>query len=292
MNEAALKERLKVIAVQKNIALGKVWKQLLLERFLARLSNSHYQDKFIFKGGLLLTQYINIHRETIDIDFLIKKIKNEMRHIEKIIKEIIAINSEDGFSFSWFASKELSQPHMKHSGFRVTLNAQFGKMQDKIQIDIGIGDAVSPIEMTFNLFEYKGKPIFSDEISLFVYPPETIFAEKFETIISKGTANSRMKDYHDLLMMMREPDFLETEKLLSSIQATFNHRETPLLLVINFDANGMQFLQALWANHLYGLGIHRERLNLPTQINDVINEINNWLGLKIKEREPLDLITN
>ncbi len=100
MNEAALKERLKTIATEKSTTLNKVWKQLLLERFLARLSVSLYQDKFIFKGGLLLAQYIAINRETIDIDFLMTKIKSEMQRITDVIKEIAAIDSEDGFSFT------------------------------------------------------------------------------------------------------------------------------------------------------------------------------------------------
>ena len=93
MNEAALKERLKTIATAKETTLNKVWKQLLLERFLARLSESPYQDKFIFKGGLLLAQYIAINRETIDIDFLMTKIKSEMQNIEKLMKEVAATNS-------------------------------------------------------------------------------------------------------------------------------------------------------------------------------------------------------
>lgn len=276
MNEAALKERLKTIATEKETTLNKVWKQLLLERFLARLSDSPYQDKFIFKGGLLLAQYIAINRETIDIDFLMTKIKSAMENIEKIIKEVAAIDSEDGFSFTWFSAEELSQPHMEYTGFRVTLDAQFGKMRDKIQIDIGIGDVVVPVETTFNPFEYKGKPIFAGEISLYVYPPEAIFAEKLETIISKGAINSRMKDYHDLLVMIREEDFLNMKKLTASIQATFNRRRTPISLSINFDSAGIQSLQALWSNHLRGLGVFRERLNLPDNISDAINEINRW----------------
>lgn len=277
MNEAALKERLKTIATEKETTLNKVWKQLLLERFLARLSDSPYQDKFIFKGGLLLAQYIAINRETIDIDFLITKIKNEIQNIEKIIKEVAATNPDDGFSFTWFSAEESSQPHMEYSGFRITLDAQFGKMRDKIQVDIGIGDVVEPVETTFNPFEYKGKPIFSGEISLYVYPPEAIFSEKLETIISRGAINSRMKDYHDLLVMIREPDFLDTEKLTNSIQSTFNRRGTPISLAINFDSAGIQSLQALWSNHLRGLGVFRGRLNLPNQIDDVIKEINIWL---------------
>lgn len=125
MNEAALKERLKTIATEKETTLNKVWKQLLLERFLARLSNSTYQDKFIFKGGLLLAQYIAINRETIDIDFLTTKMKSEMKNIESAIKEVAGTNSEDGFSFTWFSAEELNQPHMEYTGFRITLDAQF-----------------------------------------------------------------------------------------------------------------------------------------------------------------------
>ncbi|OGT62346.1 MAG: hypothetical protein A3E85_03815 [Gammaproteobacteria bacterium RIFCSPHIGHO2_12_FULL_45_12] len=287
MNEAVLKERLKIIAVEKSTTLNKVWKQLLLERFLARLSDSPYQDKLIFKGGLLLAQYIAINRETIDIDFLMTKIKSEMGNIEKVIKEVAATNSADGFFFTWFSAEELSQPHMEYTGFRVTLNAQFGKMQDKIQVDIGIGDVVVPIETTFTPFEYKGKPIFAGEISLYVYPPEAIFAEKLETIISKGAINSRMKDYHDLLVMIREPNFLDTEKLTHTIQATFNRRGTPMSLSINFDSAGIQTLQALWSNHLRGLGTFRERLNLPDQVNDVINEINDWIKIITIPRDQI-----
>lgn len=280
MNESALKERLKIIATEKETTLNKVWKQLLLERFLARLSESQYQDKFIFKGGLLLAQYIAINRETIDIDFLMTKIKSEMQNIKRIMKEVASINPEDGFCFTWFSAEELTQPHMEYTGFRVTLNAQFGKMQDKIQVDIGIGDAVVPIETTFTPFEYKGKPIFSGEISLYVYPPETIFSEKLETIISKGAINSRMKDYHDLLVMIHEPNFLNIETLANSIQTTFKRRGTPMSLAINFDSAGIQSLQALWNNHLRGLGTFRKRLNLPDQIGDVINEINHWMVSK------------
>ncbi|NNM59085.1 MAG: nucleotidyl transferase AbiEii/AbiGii toxin family protein [Legionellales bacterium] len=132
MNEAALKERLKIIASGKGTTLHQVWKQLLLERFLARLSNSSYQDNFIFKGGLLLAKYITINRETVDIDFLMRKIKSEKQQIEKIITEIASNNVEDGFIFTWFSLEELNQPHMDYTGFRVTLNSQFGNMQDKI----------------------------------------------------------------------------------------------------------------------------------------------------------------
>ena len=52
MNEQALKVRLKHIGKEKGKSFNEVWKLLVLERFLARLSSSEYSDKFIFKGGL------------------------------------------------------------------------------------------------------------------------------------------------------------------------------------------------------------------------------------------------
>ena len=52
MNSSALKDRIKAIAVEKGVTFNEVWKQILLERFLARLSNSDHHEKFIFKGGL------------------------------------------------------------------------------------------------------------------------------------------------------------------------------------------------------------------------------------------------
>ena len=60
MNEQALKERLKYIARNQKRSFQEVWKLLLLERFLVRLSRSKYQNKFIFKGGLLLSYYLVI----------------------------------------------------------------------------------------------------------------------------------------------------------------------------------------------------------------------------------------
>ena len=55
MNEAALKERLKTIATEKETTLNKVWKQLLLERFLA----SRSPDECFFSSGLRLAIKVN-----------------------------------------------------------------------------------------------------------------------------------------------------------------------------------------------------------------------------------------
>lgn len=52
----------------------------------------------------------------------------------------------------------LSQPHMEYPGYRTTLKTSFGKMKDKIHVDVGIGDVVEPQNKELKLFEYRGKP--------------------------------------------------------------------------------------------------------------------------------------
>lgn len=68
MNEQSLKSKLKLIAKEQNITFNQAWKYLILERFLSRLAASDSSNKLIFKGGLLLSYYIALGRETMDVD--------------------------------------------------------------------------------------------------------------------------------------------------------------------------------------------------------------------------------
>jgi hypothetical protein len=161
---------------------------------------------------------------------------------------------------------------MNYPGYRITLNAAFAKMKDKIHIDIGIGDTVHPEPYEIQLTQYKGKPFFEEFISLLVYPPETIFAEKLETLLSKGTRNSRMKDYHDLYLLCYS-DLINLPKLKKSISNTFGNREA-ILTFIQFDLTELKLLQKLWIAHLSGLGSISKNLKLPEDIKLVIEKIN------------------
>ena len=277
MNESALKDRIKAVAVERNIRFNEAWKLLLLERFLDRLSRSKHQDQFVFKGGLLLSQYLAIGRETIDIDFLMRKLKNDESLIQSAISEIIEVKIADEFIFEFDSIEQLKQPHMEYVGYRVTLKSFYGKMRDHIQIDIGVGDEVIPKKEKYRSLEYRGKPIFEGEIALMVYPVETIFAEKLETLLQKGSVNSRMKDYHDLLLMIREKGLLNKGLLSSSIKATFENRGTKINIPIFFDTDGVKSLQKIWEFHIKGLGKEKEKHRIPQSIESVIDEINQYI---------------
>jgi hypothetical protein len=257
INEQALKDRLQTIAKEKKIPFNACWKQLLLERFLARLARSSHVDKFIFKGGFLLSYMMKI------------------KALQEVFEEIVSTSSDDGFTFSFEGIELLSQPHMEYPGYRTTFKASFSKMKDKIHVDVGIGDIVEPQNREIKLFEYRGKPFFEESISLLVYPIETIFAEKLETVLSKGSRNSRMKDFHDLLLLLRN-GLNNSKTLHKNVKKTFDNRGT-VLKAIQFDETGLKALQQLWTAHLHGLGDMAKELDLPENIVTVIEKINSSL---------------
>lgn len=277
MNEQALKDKIKLVANARGVDFQEVWKSLILERFLVRLANSSYRDKFIFKGGFLLAYYIRIERETMDIDLLARKLNTEMKNIEDAFIKICSINISDGFKISFSDISQLDHTHMNYAGYQVRLNVQFGKMKDRIQVDIGVGDAVEPNEKSFSLQRYKEKPIFEDSMLLQAYPVETIFSEKLESIISRKGTNSRMKDFHDLLLLCRKKHLIDSKKLKSSIDDTFQNRKTKKSIPIKFSTEEYLQLQPHWAHHLQLLGSTATTLQFPRKMNELVDEVNAWL---------------
>jgi len=118
MNKQALIDRIHKIAKDKNVLFNECWRQLLLARFLARLSRSEYSDKFIFKGGFLLSYMIEIGRETSDLDFLLTKMNASKEEIKDATEEIASVILGDGFTFLYENIEPLEQPHMNYPGFR------------------------------------------------------------------------------------------------------------------------------------------------------------------------------
>ena len=61
------------------------------------------------------------------------------------------------------------------------------------------------------------------------YTPETVIAEKFESIVKLGLVNTRMKDFYDLWMIFRWEE-LKFDRLGDAIQDVFSNRGTKLKL--------------------------------------------------------------
>jgi predicted nucleotidyltransferase component of viral defense system len=235
---------------------------LILERFLVRIGKSKYVDKLIFKGGMCLAQFIELNRETRDIDFLLTELKGSIEGIENIIKEIAALDIGDDFIFTLMQVSELSIEHKKYPGYRIYLQGELGQIKNRISIDIGVGDIVRPKFLEVELMRSK-EPLFEDNINLQAYPPEYIFSEKLEAILHHGDLGSRMKDFYDCYRMIQE-NILDEVLLRDALVETTANRGTKLTLV----SEELDVFSGLWQNFLKGNQL--DNINMK----DVVDTIN------------------
>jgi len=174
-----------------------------MERFLERVSLSKYKEQFILKGGMLTASLLGIHvRATMDIDTTVRALPLIKEDMEKIIKEICELPLDDCVMFK-IVRIDTIMDEFEYPGIRIHLEANLEKLRQPIKIDISTDDVITP-----GAIEYGYPLIFENrKIELYTYNIETLLAEKTQTIISRGTANTRMRDFYDLYEIIQKMKF-------------------------------------------------------------------------------------
>ena len=196
-----------------------------VERLLYRLSISPHREQFLLKGALLFALWFDQpHRPTRDADLLGFGPPDPER-LAALAAELCAIEADDGLRFDVGSmAVEPIREEAAYEGLRIRLLAFLGDARCHVQWDVGFGDAVTPAPADVDypvLLEGMPAP------RLRVYSRETVFAEKLEAIATLGIANSRMKDYFDLLALLHE-GAMDKPVLTQAIRATFQRRATVL----------------------------------------------------------------
>ena len=204
----------------------KYYQLFYFERILERISISKYRGQIILKGGLLLTSIIgDDERTTKDMDATLKGIPLTKNDVEKVFNEILRIDIDDGTSFQIISIKDIRLED-EYGGFRLNILSKLGNNKTYIAVELTTGDLITPKEMQYNyncIFEDKTIPIMS-------YTLETVLAEKFQTIITRGLLNTRLKDFYDVYVLINTKiNDLDRSNLIKAIKNTFKRRET------NFD---------------------------------------------------------
>lgn len=157
--EQSTKEKVKAIAKKQNRTFNDAWQEVVLERWLARLSISSYRENFIFKGATCLLRYIDLQRDTRDLDFLLKDIAASIGGINNYLSEVSAISLEDGFNLKNLEVSPHPHAQMKYPGYQVSMIEKLGNPKTKVFIDIGVDDAVKLAEITMNLLGTDKSPL-------------------------------------------------------------------------------------------------------------------------------------
>ena len=196
-----------------------------LERLLYRLSVSRHAPNFLLKGALLFKLWYDVpHRPTRDAD-LLGFGPDDVESVAAVFRDVCVIDVDDGIAFEAVSVKTAEiRKEAGYGGVRVELRATLDGAQLSLQVDVGFGDVVTPAPETVDY------PVLLDDLptpTLRAYSKYTVVAEKFQALCALGMANSRMKDYFDLWMLLRNGD-LDDAELVRAIQATFTRRRSVL----------------------------------------------------------------
>lgn len=243
-----------------------------IERLLYRLSISSCRHQFLLKGAMLFAVWFDVpHRPTRDADFL-RFGSADPQHLLQLAQSLCAMDVDDGLDFdSTSIMIETTREAANYAGLRLRLLARLGNARCHVQWDVGFGDAVAhvPQEIAYPvMLEGFASP------RLRVYPRETVFAEKLEVIAALGIANSRMKDFFDLLALVRE-DGMDPPRLVAAIGATFERRGTPPPKALPFGLTG-EFAADAQKQMQWRAFLRRNRLQAP-DLPSVVAEIGDYL---------------
>ncbi len=194
-----LKDRIRNLAKKDAADAQILMRTYMAERFLERVSLSAYRDKVILKGGMLVADMVGLGaRSTMDLDATIKGTAVSVADVEKMMSEILAVPIEDGVQFTVKRIVEMME-EAEYPGVRVSLETFFDGVKTPLKIDISTGDII-----TLREIRYRHHLIVEDRtIDVLAYNLETVLAEKLETVIRRYVANTRMRDFYDIYILLK-----------------------------------------------------------------------------------------
>ncbi len=221
----SIHDRLRGVAAERKEDFNALLSRYTVERFLYRLTRTRHGKRFVLKGAMLFTLWLNrLHRPTRDLDLLGSgEITTET--LRAIFADVCQARVQaDGLEFdpASITAQEIRENQV-YQGLRARVRGRLGNARVDVQIDVGIGDAITP------------EPIDTDYPTLLdlpaphlkAYPSETVVAEKLDAMVQLGLRNSRMKDFFDIWLLAGNLDF-DGRTLAKAVQRTFERRQTPL----------------------------------------------------------------
>ena len=269
---ASVLAKLKNKAKASGISYQQCLQLFFQEEFLRRLAGSKYADNFILKGGLFIYTLTNFEsRATVDVDFLMCGLNNDLARMDEIIAEILAVDT--GNDFVRFEAKK-TEPiavQRKYHGISTQITGYIKNVRVPFNVDIGVGDVIVPNAQRRNIqtqLDGYEKPV------ILTYSLESTIAEKFDAILQRFELTGRMKDFYDIYYLSRTFDF-DGLKLQTAIQETLQNRGTAYekdsferILALADEAD----MQTKWRYFLRTLG------NPEIDFRDVMKGIEHFLA--------------
>ena len=220
---ASVLAKLKNKAKASGISYQQCLQLFFQEEFLRRLAASKYAENFVLKGGLFIYTLTNFEsRATVDVDFLMRGLNNDLARMDEIIAEILAVPTGNDFVTFKTSKAEPIALQRKYHGVSMQITGYIKNVRVPFNVDIGVGDVIIPhperrsIQTQLDGYE---KP------EILTYSLESTIAEKFDAILQRFELTGRMKDFYDIYYLSRTFNF-DGLKLQTAIQETLQNRGT------------------------------------------------------------------
>lgn len=220
---ASVLAKLKSKAKSSGISYQQCLQLFFQEEFLRRLAGSKYAENFILKGGLFIYTLTNFEsRATVDVDFLMRGLNNDLARMDEIIAEILSVDTGNGFVTFKAGKTEPIALQRKYHGVSTQIIGYIKNVRVPFNVDIGVGDVIVPKAERRNIqtqLDGYEKP------EILTYSLESTVAEKFDAILQRFELTGRMKDFYDIYYLSKTFDF-DGLKLQTAIQETLQNRGT------------------------------------------------------------------
>ncbi len=194
----------------------------ILERFLYRLSRSEHRSRLVLKGGMLLAAF-NERRPTGDVDFLARKVSNDVETIAALVRGVLAVEVDDGVVFEPDGLRtQVIRDVDLYTGVRIVVPARVARARHPLRLDVNVGDPVTPAPVEVEYPALLGEPF-----AVIGYPLATVLAEKIVTMVDRGDATTRERDFAEVFVLPKRHT-LDAAELSAAIQATAAHRQSDL----------------------------------------------------------------
>lgn len=215
--------RLRNKAKESGISYQQCLQLFFQEEFLRKLSASPYKDNLILKGGLFIYTLTNFEsRATVDVDFMLRGLSNDMARMDEIIAEILAVPTGNDFITFKALPTEPIAANRKYHGVSTQITGYIKNVRLPFSVDIGVGDVIVPSAKERTI---KTQLDDFDAPEIMTYSLESTIAEKLDAILQRFELTGRMKDFYDIYYLSQTFDF-DGLKLQTAIAETLQNRGT------------------------------------------------------------------
>lgn len=261
---ASILARLKNQAKETGLSYQMCLQLFCQEEFLRRLSLSKYNSNFVLKGGLFiytLTEFQS--RATQDIDFLMRQLSNDIDKVKGVIEEIIQILTANDYIKIEVVNAGIITPDKEYQGVSVKFIGRIKQVKIPFSIDIGMNDVIVPKAVKRCI---KTRLTDFEAPEVYTYSLESTIAEKFDAILKRMEATSRMKDFFDIYYLSSMFDF-DGRKLQEAIWQTVQHRGTV------YEANSFDRISAFGDNAFLSSQWTRFQPSMQVQLPEFVSII-------------------